>query len=169
MKRLGIFLVLAAAGGVPAPVLSVGQTPVATAQGDGEAEDIAAIRTVYAGWNAAVESGNIAGYLAALDEDVELMLTDAPPIRGRDNYAVFLEPVFAADSFEIEIADTGTIEVDGDLAWARYDYIIHRLPGGSATRISSYRKFLDVLRRQPDGSWRVLKHIWNYNEPGVTP
>ena len=47
--------------------------------------------------------------------------------------------------------------------------IIHRMPKGSSERISSLRKFLEVLRRQEDGSWRVLKHIWNYNEPGVTP
>ena len=160
---------LTAAGCLLVPVLSAGETPGSAVPADDGADDIAAIRAVYAGWNAAVESGNIVGYLAALDEDVELMPTDAPPIRGRDNYAGFLEPVFATDSFEIEIADTGTIEVDGDLAWARYDYIIHRLPEGGAARISSYRKFLDVLRRQPDGSWRVLKHIWNYNEPGVTP
>ena len=86
------------------------------------------------------ESGNIPGYLAVLDEDVELMPTDAPPIRGRDNYAVFLGPVFEADRFEIEVVDPGMIEVDGDLAWARYDYIIHRLPIGEDTRISSYRK-----------------------------
>ena len=46
---------------------------------------------------------------------------------------------------------------------------IHRMPKGSSERISSLRKFLDVMRRQEDGSWRVLKHIWNYNEPGVTP
>jgi len=43
------------------------------------------------------------------------------------------------------------------------------MPKGSSERISSLRKFLDVMRRQGDGSWRVLKHIWNYNEPGVTP
>ena len=52
---------------------------------------------------------------------------------------------------------------------ARYDYIIHRMPVGGDDRFSSYRKFLDVLKRQPDGTWRVFKHIWNYNEPSPTP
>ena len=65
-----------------------------------------------------------------------------------------------------------TIEVEGNMAYARYDYIIHTtsIPSDSiqtTTTVSSYRKFLDVMRRQSDGSWRVYKHIWNYNEPVV--
>ncbi len=134
-----------------------------------EQVDIAAIRHLQASWNAAVESGSIEGYLAVLDEDVELMPTDAPLIRGRDNYGQFLQPVFVQDSYEIEVTDPGTIQVSGDLAYARYEYIIHRTPKGSDEPVSSRRKFLDVLRRQEDGSWRVLEHIWNYNKPGVTP
>ena len=133
------------------------------------AADAAAIRALQAAWNAAVEAGSIEGYLAVLDADVELLPTDAASIRGRDNYGQFLGPVFAQDRFAIEVVDVGTVAVDGDLAYARYDYIIHRMPKGSGKRVSSQRKFLDVLRRQDDGSWRVLKHIWNYNEPGVTP
>ena len=131
--------------------------------------DAAAIRDLQAAWNTAVEAGDIAGYLAVLDADVELLPTDAPPIRGRDHYGQFLGPVFEQDSYEIEVVDLGTVGVDGDLAYARYDYIIHRTPKAGGERVSSLRKFVDVLRRQEDGSWRVLKHIWNYNEPGVMP
>lgn len=146
-------------------LLLLGAAPLAA---DPEA-DVVAIRALQAAWNQAVEAGDIPGYLAVLDADVELLPTDAPPIRGRDHYGQFLGPVFEQDSFEIEVVDPGTVEVDGDLAYARYDYVIHRMPKGSDERISSLRKFVDVLRRQEDGSWRVLKHIWNYNEPGVIP
>lgn len=135
----------------------------------GTEADVAAIRQLQADWNAAVEQGSIKGYLAVLDADVELMPTDAPAIRGRDNYGRFLQPVFKQDRYEVEVLAPSEIEVSGDIAYARYDYIIHRFPSGSDEPVSSRRKFLDVLRRQEDGSWRVLKHIWNYNEPGVTP
>ncbi len=138
-------------------------------QGEVADPDIVAIRALYHAWNEAVEGSDIAGYLAALDTDVELLPADAPPVRGRDSYGVFLQPVFASDAFEIEVVVAPSVQVDGDLAYARYDYIIHRMPVGGEARISSYRKFLDVLRRQPDGSWRVFKHTWNYNEPGVMP
>jgi len=120
-----------------------------------------------------VEAGNADGYIAVLDSDIELLPTDAPPINGTDGYRDMLDGVFGANTFDIEIVDRGTIEVDGDIGWARYDYIIHRTPiasdGDAAETVSSLRKFIDIMRRQPDGSWRVYKHIWNYNEPGVVP
>ena len=168
MKRFGIYAMLAAAGAILLPwaVAEQSARPAATDTGQ---RDVAAIEALYSAWNEAVENGDIPGYLAVLDADVELMPTDASPIRGRDHYGVFLQPVFGNDRFEIEVADAPTVEVDGDLAYARYDYIIHRMPVGSDDRFSTSRKFLDVLKRQPDGTWRVFKHIWNYNESGATP
>lgn len=168
MQRFLIYSVLVAVGAVlsPWPVAAQAGDPAAADAGEA---DIAAIRALYTAWNEAVEGSDISGYLAVLDADVELLPTDAPPFRGRDNYGAFLQPVFGNDRFEIEVAEPPAVQVDGDLAYARYDYIIHRMPVGSEERISSYRKFLDVLKRQPDGTWRVLKHIWNYNAPGVMP
>ena len=94
---------------------------------------------------------------------------DAEPVRGADNYRAFLQPVFVNDTFRIEAVAPSEIVVDGDLAYARYDYIIHRSPKGTDETFSTLRKYLDVLRRQPDGSWRVYKHVWNYNEPDLIP
>ncbi len=134
-----------------------------------EEADIAAIRQLQSDWNLAVEAGSVDGYAAVLDDDIELLPTDAAPINGIDDYRAMLNGVFTSDTFEIEVVAPSTIEVDGDRAYARYDYIIHRTPKGGTETFSSYRKFLDVMRRQEDGSWRVYKHIWNYNEPDVVP
>ena len=168
MRRFVIYALLAAAGSLLS-ALAMGEKAAPPAAEDASQPDVAAIQALYSAWNDAVESADIPGYLAVLDPDVELMPTDAPPILGRDHYGTFLQPVFQNDSFEIEVAVAPQVEVDGGFAYARYDYIIHRMPVGGDDRISSYRKFLDVLRRQPDGSWRVFKHIWNYNDPGTTP
>ena len=131
--------------------------------------DIAAIRQLQSDWNVAVEAGSVDGYAAVLDDDIELLPTDAEPINGVGNYRAMLNGVFDSDNFQVEVMGLSDIEVDGDRAYARYDYIIHRTPKGSTETVSSYRKFLDVMRRQDDGSWRVYKHIWNYNEPDVVP
>jgi uncharacterized protein (TIGR02246 family) len=131
--------------------------------------DIAAIRQLEDDWNQAVEAGSVDGYAAVLDDNIELLPTDAPPISGVDNYRAMLNGVFTSDDFKIEVLAPSIIEVDGDLGWARYAYIIHRTPKGGSETISSHRKFLDIMRRQEDGGWRVYKHIWNYNEPNVVP
>jgi ketosteroid isomerase-like protein len=157
------------------PTDPVAKDPVADAAAAGPTaeEDIAAIRALQDTWNQAVEAGSVEGYLGVLDVNIELLPTDAPPINGTTGYRGMLEGVFSSDTFDIEVVDRGTITVDGDIGYARYDYIIHRTPivaaGEESETVSSYRKFLDIMRRQEDGSWRVYKHIWNYNEPGVVP
>jgi uncharacterized protein (TIGR02246 family) len=133
------------------------------------AEDVAAIRALQLSWNDAVARSDVAGYLEVLDPEVELLPTDAPPIVGSAGYAAMLEGIFATDTFKIDVLSPSTIEVAGDWAWARYDYVIHRTPIGSEQTFSAERKFLDVLRRQADGSWGVYRHIWNYNTPDATP
>ncbi len=130
-------------------------------------DDISAIRSLQNNWNQAVETSNVDGYLSVLDEQIELIPTDAPPINGKEGYREMLEQVFNTSTFNIEVVDEGTIEVDGNMAYTRYDYIIHTTSTTSDSKesetISTYRKFLDVMRRQSDGSWKVYKHIWNYN------
>ena len=143
--------------------------PTAVAVSHDEEADIAAIRQLQDDWNRAVEAGSVDGYAAVLDDDIELLPTDAAPINGVENYRAMLDGVFSTDTFKIEIVDPSSVEVDGDIGWSRYGYIIHRTPKGSTETVSSYRKFMDVMRRQDDGSWRVYKHIWNYNEPNVVP
>ena len=133
------------------------------------ADDVAAIRSLQASWNEAVEASSVEGYIAVLDPEIELLPTDAPPIKGTEGYSAMLDGVFSTDTFEIEVQDAGTVDVSGDWAYARYDYVIHRTPVGSEEAVGSERKYLDVLRRQADGSWRVYKHIWNYNTPDATP
>lgn len=153
-------------------LLTACQQPAATSEAatsiDREA-DVAAIRKLQDDWNRAVEAGSVDGYAAVLDDNIELLPTDAAPINGVESYRAMLNGVFTTDTFRIEVAVPSTIQVDGDMAWSRYDYIIHRTPKGGGETISSYRKFLDIMRRQEDGSWRVYKHIWNYNEPDVVP
>ena len=147
---------------------------LAAAEGPTVEQDIAAIRALQDSWNAAVEAGSADGYIAVLDDNIELLPINAPPINGTEGYRAMLDGVFGANTFDIEVVDRGNIEVSGDLGWARYDYIIHRTPkatddGSEPVTVSSQGKYLDIMRRQEDGSWRVYKHIWNYNEPGVVP
>ena len=147
---------------------------LAAAEGPTVEQDIAAIRALQDRWNAAVEAGNTDGYIAVLDDNIELLPINAPPINGTEGYRAMLDGVFSANTFDIEAVDRGTIEVAGDIGWARYDYIVHRTPkatgdGSEPVTVSSLGRYIDIMRRQDDGSWRVYKHIWNYSEPGVVP
>jgi ketosteroid isomerase-like protein len=131
--------------------------------------DVEAIDGLYAGWRAAVESADIPGYVAVLHEDVRLLPPGAAPIVGAANYAQFLEPVFAAADYRIEVLRSPVIEVFGDVALAEYEYVIHlalknaevgvQQPGALTAERTSAR-YIDVLRRNASGRWAVYRHAW---------
>jgi len=128
------------------------------------------IAQLYSDWRAAVESADIPGYVRVLHEDVTLMPPGAPDITGAARYAAFLEPVFAAATYRIEVTSPPAVEVLGDVAVARYEYVIHlklKKPEqavtepGALTASRTAARYFDVLRRRRDGGWAVWKHIWN--------
>lgn len=131
-------------------------------------DDIAAINQVYADWRRAVLRADIPGYVAVLAEDVRLMPPDADAIVGKGRYAAFLEPVFAAASYRIEVVLSPQVEVVGDLAVAEYEYVIHLAmrdgaeisEPGAITAARSHNRYFDVLRRNQTGDWLVWRHTW---------
>jgi ketosteroid isomerase-like protein len=132
-------------------------------------DEVARINQLYEDWFRAVEEGDIPLYLSVLDPEIELIPTDADPIKATANYGEFLVGVFASNRFKIERLGDKEIEVREDLAYARYDYNIIRTDVASGKVYESKRNFVDVLRKNSDGDWHVFKHIWNYTTPDVTP
>lgn len=139
------------------------------------AESNTAITKLYADWRTAVEAADIPGYLQALHPDVTLMPPGAADIVGAANYGVFLGPVFANATYKIEIISPPAIELVGDAAVARYEYVIHLqlkdadqgvTEPGALTASRTASRYFDVLRRKPDGNWGVWRHTWNASPNG---
>ncbi len=133
-------------------------------------DHVAAITKLYADWRAAVGNADIPGYVSVLHEDVVLMPPGAEDIVGASHYAKFLGPVFATATYAIEVISPPAVEVLGDVAVARYEYVIHlklKNPDqgitepGALTASRSAARYFDVLRRRSDGSWGVWRHTWN--------
>jgi len=127
------------------------------------ADDKKAIQEVYQTRNVAVHSGDRDAYVATLDEDVRMVPPGAEDVIGRDAYAEFLIPVMQEGKFEIVPRGDLEITVLGDIALTRYDYIVKVYEDGAETQESTDMKYSDVLRRQEDGTWKILLHMWNEN------
>ena len=156
IKRLGWACCIAGLGFV---------SPAAYA---GSSDDIAQIEALYASWRQAVEASDIQGYLGILHADVRLLPPGAAAVDGRDNYAKFLEPVFATATYKIEVHQYPQVEIVGDAAIAEYDYTIFltlKNPDiaisepGALTESSTTARYFDVLRKE-DGRWSVWRHSW---------
>ena len=149
-----------------------GATSVDCDSGTDVATDKAAIISLYESWKIAVKNGNRERYLGLLDENIQLIPPGSKDIIGKDAYAEFLIPVFQHAEFEIVSLGGYKIDVLGDIALARYDYIVNIFPkepaqgvnrSGLLSKQSNNLKYTDVLRRQQSGEWKVLRHTWTDN------
>ena len=136
------------------------------------ADDKTAIGALYDRWDIAVQSSSVEQYTAVLDEHVRLILPGAPDIQGRDNYGAFLQNVLPVADYKLSLVGPIDIEVFGDIAITEYhkkvEMTLHEAQKvsepGALTADISINKYIDVLRRQSDGSWRVYRHAWTPSE-----
>ena len=129
------------------------------------AEDIAAIRATDSSFANAMGAGDAAGVAAIYLPDAHLLPPDAAPVEGREAIQQFIAGFLGAYHVTIAVS-ADEIEGRGDLAYARGHYTMEGTPKAAGTPpLREEGKFLEVLRRQPDGTWRYAADMWSPNAP----
>lgn len=123
-------------------------------------QDIAAIRQLAADWRAGWLAGDADWLLALYADDPVLMPQDQPVVRGqaaiRPLYEAVLEDyVVTSDSTLVEV------EADGDLGYIWSTYTLTATPKAGGTPIRRAGKSVFIVRRQPDGAWKITRLIDN--------
>jgi uncharacterized protein (TIGR02246 family) len=157
-RSLGLALVLitacTSAPAERAPSKAPGAEPLA-------AEDIAAIRATDSAFTSAMGAGDVAGVAAIYLPDAHLLPPDVAPIQGREAIQQFIAGFLRAYHVTVAVS-AEEIEGRGDLAYARGHYTLEGTPKAAGTPpLREEGKFLEVLRRQPDGTWRYAVDMWD--------
>jgi uncharacterized protein (TIGR02246 family) len=127
--------------------------------------DIAAIRATDSAFARAMGAGDAAGAAAIYLPDAHLLPPDAGPIEGREAIQQFIAGFLGAYHVTI-VVSADEIEGRGDLAYARGHYTMEGTPkAAGAPPLQEEGKFLEVLRRQADGTWRYAVDMWGPNAP----
>lgn len=87
------------------------------------------------------------------------MPVNEPDLIGKDAWKASLQAFFDQFTVKGDSSEVLEAEVAGDLAFARGRYVITVTPkaGGEPTR---YRgKYMHILKRQPEGSWKIYRAI----------
>lgn len=93
-------------------------------------------------------------------DDIVLLQPVGPVLRGRETIAATLGGATASVEVLDYVLDMQEVSVFGDYAvqWGTYRYDLRtRVPQGEPVRTSG--KIMRVLRRQPDGSWKIHRGI----------
>lgn len=153
-------LVLLASGCQPA-----GTAGGTSAAGPLAAEDVAAIRGSDSAFASAAGSGNAAAVAALYATDARVLPPNAPAVEGREAIQKFWGGFL--DTYRITLDLTAAeVEGRGDLAYARGRYIMDGTPkAAGAPPFHDEGKYLEVLRRRPEGHWQLAVDMYSSDLP----
>ena len=127
------------------------------------ASDSARIAATDSAFQAAANSGDAAAVAAVYATDASLLPPNLPVQRGRDAIRAFWAGLLDAYTVKFEISPD-IIEGRGDLAYHMGRYRFTAVPKAkSASGIADEGKFVEVLKKQPDGTWKYAVDIYNSN------
>lgn len=144
-------------------------TPADTAKngaGSGfSAADHAAILKVDSAFGNAANGGSLDELLAVYAEDASLLPPNEPGVKGRQAIRQYWGRTLDAYTLHLELA-TDQVDGSGDLAYVRGHYKLTASPRASGGAVvSDVGKFVEVFKRQTDGSWRYAIDIYNSDLP----
>ena len=121
------------------------------------------IRAVDSAFAASANAGDVEGVVATYAENASLLAPNLPPQKGREAIKSFWGGFLDAYSVRFEVA-SDTIEGRGDLAYNRGHYRFTAVPKAKgAPGVADEGKFIEILRKQPDGSWKYVLDMYSSN------
>jgi ketosteroid isomerase-like protein len=105
------------------------------------------------------------GLAALYAEDAMVLPPNQAAVQGRAAIQASLEAPLPLSNFQTRSLE---IEGRGDLAYSRGTYSLTVTPAGAAP-IEVRGKYLTIFRKQADGSWKMLRDIWNSDLPLPAP
>lgn len=161
MKGLALF-VLGALIGLIIGALWIGPERV----GELSDEGVAAINSAVESYSEAFVANDWPTFATHYAEDAVAMPPNTPAMQGRAAIRELAEswPTITAFSPTVE-------EIDGcrDLAFLRATYSLAAMPEGAPEPWEDNGKYVEIWRRQPDGSWLIAVEIWNSDNPPAVP
>src|SRR5262245_5470911 len=139
-----------------------------TSEKVGSSEDTAGINKVRDDFTAAFNAGDAAKVAAIYAPDAVVMPTHQPLITGRDGVENYNKTFFDMFMAKITVSPLET-KVFGDRALDRGTYTIELTPKAGGNPIKDEGKYLILLQRQADGSWKVTHDIDNTSLPEAPP
>jgi len=126
--------------------------------------DITAINEIWTQYVATLTAGDLDLWISLWTDDGIRMAPDAPAVIGKEQIREAMKPAFDQMTFDIAIANK-EVRVAGDWAFSRGTGTLSTTPkkGGKTTKIDG--KYLTILERQADGSWKIAIDCFNSNVP----
>jgi uncharacterized protein (TIGR02246 family) len=156
-------VVLAASTAAGACHFGGADRPAADAPAELSSADLAAIRAVDSTFVAAANAGDLDALIGVYASNASLLPPNLPPQTGRAAIGAFWGGLLKAHTVKFEIG-SDTIEGRGDLAYNVGHYRFTAVPKSrDGTGVADEGKFVEILKKQPDGSWKYQVDMYSSN------
>jgi uncharacterized protein (TIGR02246 family) len=127
--------------------------------------DVAAIRNLGPQFSQAILARDVDAVVAMYTDDAVIMPPAAPVVVGKDAIRDFFTAQFASDVVTTEQVFTSIqTEGMGNQAFDRGTFSGKGTRPGASDPRTEVGKYVVIVRRTADGSWRVAVDVWN-SEP----
>jgi uncharacterized protein (TIGR02246 family) len=128
----------------------------------------AAIEAANGRFKAAYLRGDTVAIADNYTDDVIVMPQGSPAVRGRDAVRTYMAPEVSRAPSEVKEFNTTTedVMVAGDLAveTGTFEFVPR-----STTAATEKGKYVTVWKRQADGSWKIVRDVYNANAAPPRP
>ncbi|UCG88223.1 MAG: SgcJ/EcaC family oxidoreductase [Gemmatimonadota bacterium] len=127
-------------------------------------EDVVAIQDLFQRFDDTTNTGDAENWMTLLADDVLWMVPNQEMLVSKEAVRTRVQPFF--DQLDMEHTTTlEKIEVAGQWAFVRGTYTFRTTPKAGGETSEDIGKFIYILGRQSDGSWKIDRGIWNSDLP----
>jgi uncharacterized protein (TIGR02246 family) len=121
-----------------------------------------AAEAIWQEYATSLNEGDLERWLELWTEDGVQMPPNEPAIVGIDKIRARNEAALDRFTFDMGISNQ-EVETAGDWAYSRGTYKATLMPKGGGRPIVMDGKYMTILARQRDGSWKIHRDIFNSN------
>jgi ketosteroid isomerase-like protein len=146
---------------LPGCATAPGPTPE---EAPGAGPDLAAIRQLEIDFTAALGRGDTGALAKMIVKDFVAMPPDRPPIVGSEATMAFWTEFLEEYTFEVSTS-IGEVVAADHWAFVRATNRWTATPKADGESQEGQATYLHIFQKQPDGSWKVARDIWNSDQP----
>ncbi|MEM7780554.1 MAG: SgcJ/EcaC family oxidoreductase [Pseudomonadota bacterium] len=125
--------------------------------------DEAAIAALWGSYEDALAAGDIDAWLSLWTQDGIQLPPGEPAVAGIEALRTRNGAALAAFNVTMEITLEET-EILGDFAYSQGSYTAQFQPKGGGDALNVDGKFLSIMKRGEDGTWRIYRDMFNSNQ-----
>ncbi|UCC99646.1 MAG: SgcJ/EcaC family oxidoreductase, partial [Phycisphaerales bacterium] len=126
--------------------------------------DVAQIYQLWKAYAAALTAGDMERWIALWTDDGIQMPPGAPRRVGVEQIRASMQPLFDLYQWAITI-NPEEVRVLGDRAYSHGTYEFALTPKEDGETMEGSSKYLTILEKQADGSWKIAIDCFNYDAP----